>query len=215
MTSKTFLNYLSEANREYRYTIKLAVPSIDDNMLDCLEQALQKYCLKSAQEFKATPVQECPLDFPNIRNMPVYSSEIVLLYPSSLAFLQTLVANHLKISTGQVAVFSENDPLQIERDLFIQRTSDEYKDNYTPTLGSEYPADTDKPQYGDEYNAEFLKSLAAQRANRPLNITTNSLLPDQVFDPVAKEYHTYTQSTGANRPTLFGRTKLTNIKEKK
>lgn len=214
METKTFLNYLAESKKNYSYTVKLAMPSVTDNTLDCLEACLSKYHLVSAEKFKSTPIQESPLDFPSVKNMPVHTAEIELEYPSSTAFLQNLIANSLSVPNIQVVVFSQNDPLKIERDLFTQRTSDEYKSNYQPVLGSDYPKDQDQQQFGNDYTASFLKSLADQRSNRPLNTLTNALIPDQKVDTVSKEYHSYNTVTGADQPTLFGRTKLIKIKGK-
>ena len=75
---KGFKDYLSDAYPEYKYTVKLAVDKVTDEMLDCMETCLSKYDLKAASKFKDTPIQESPLDFPNIKNSPVFITEITI-----------------------------------------------------------------------------------------------------------------------------------------
>ncbi len=135
---KSFVKYVAETKTEYNYVLKFAVHDMTDKMIDGLEACLKKYNLISASSFRKTPIQESPLDFPNVKNTPVYICDISMNYPASLDFLRTYVCNSLDISPALLAVYSENDPRQIETDLYVDRTSAEYKAKYKARLGSDY-----------------------------------------------------------------------------
>lgn len=178
---RSFINYVAETKTEYKYVLKFAVNEMLDKHIDILESSLARYDLKSASSFRKTPIQESPLDFPNIKNTPVFICDITLSYPSSLDFLRTYICNNLGISPSQLAVYSENDPRQIETDLYLDRNSPEYKEKYKTTLGSDYE-DTDYVPYGEKYTTDFLKELEKVRKERESVIVENPLSPRETID---------------------------------
>lgn len=202
---KVFISYISESKVEYKYTLKFAVHEMTDCMIDCLESSLVKYKIKDASAFKQTPIQESPLDFPNIKNTPVFICNIVLEYPASLDFLRTYICNNLGISPSQLVVYSENDPRQIETDLFIKRSSPDFRANYKTALGSDYEETGDKDLYGDKYNMTFLKELEKTREKRAGVVICSD---DQVTDhsDLPKGYNSVATSA-TDDIGLFGRVK--------
>lgn len=211
MSNRTFSDYVADRRTGYKYTIKFALPEVNDAMLDLLETCLSKYNLVSATKFRSTPIQLAPLEFPNIKSTPVHSSDIELEYPASLDFLKTYIANSLDISQGQIAVYSEHDPRQTELDLFLSRTSPDFKDSYTPALGSEYQETGDQSLYGEAYNMEFLKALAQVRSERETVIATSPFNPEKMPScEMGDDYHSYLdkKNTPKNDTGLFGRIKV-------
>ena len=210
----TFVSYVAAAKTEYKYVLKFAVHDMSDAMIDILETCLKKYELISASAFRKTPIQASPLDFPNVRNTPVYICDLNMGYPASLDFLRTYICNSLGISPELLAVYSENDPRQIETDLYLDRNSAEYKSKYKARLGSEHEA-TEVPAYGETYNIKFLQELEKVRKDRntvevetPLSLkskTDHSTLPgdyDSFNDP---------KNLKKDDMGLFGRVKKTSI----
>ena len=185
---------------------------LSDEMIDQLESSLKRYELKSASKFRKTPIQANPLDFPSIKNTEVFTCDLVMGYPASLDFLRTYIAGALKISTGQLAVYSENDPRQIETDLFIDRNSEEYKKKYKSRLGSEYE-EAEKVKYGEEYNTSFLKELEKVSKERAQTLVHNELSPEQKIDhtTLPKDYNSVTDSK-KDDVGLFGRIKKVDIR---
>jgi len=215
---KGFTHYVAENKSEYKYLLKFAIPIMSDELIDCIESALKKYDLKSASEFKTTPIQENPLDFPNIKNMPVHITEIVMGYPASLDFLRVQLGNALGVGTGQIAVYSENDPRQIETDLFLERHSDKFKEGYVAILDPAHPDyDVDatiaaklENTYGSGYNTPFLKELERVRKEQSTHIVTNSLIPNEVIDhsTLPDKYDTFNDHLSSTEDKgLFGRVK--------
>ena len=95
---KSFVNYVAENKTEYKYVLKFAVNEMTDVMIDQLEAGLAKYDVKSASAFRKTPIQESPLDFPNVKNTAVFICDLTLGYPGSLDFLRTYICNCMGIS---------------------------------------------------------------------------------------------------------------------
>lgn len=207
---KTLRQYFNEGKREYTYTIKLAIPAITDENLDAIEMALGKYDLVYASKFRSTPIQESPLDFPNITNMPVYIADIKIKYPASLDQLRTMLGNTLGVSQQAIAVYSENDPRQIETDLFNKRNADQ---DYTPVLGNLEP-ETEHVPYGDEYNMSFLKSLVGAR--RLVKEVDSPINPGKIESEVHGDNDTFNDESNFAKDTLgfFGRVKKEEFKRK-
>lgn len=184
---------------------------VSDHHLDALENALKKYELRSASSFRKTPIQECPMDFPNVKNVPVHSCDIVLGYPASLDFLKIYICNALNLSPALAAVYTKDDPRQIEMDLYAERTSAEYKEKYKTALGNEYEETGDKDMYGEKYNTEFLKELDRVAKERKIEAVLNPLSQVTPIDhtDLTKGYDEFNSEKNIARDELgfFGRIK--------
>jgi hypothetical protein len=209
---KSFTSYVAETKAEYKYVLKFAVHEMTDSMIDMLEACLKKYDLKSASSFRKTPIQESPLDFPNVKNTPVFICDLVLGYPGSLDFLRTYVCNSMGISPQQLAVYSENDPRQIETDLYLDRNSPEFKKKYKTRLGSD-PEETETVPYGEKYNTSFLQELQKVSKERATVTVENPLSPAQSVEDVSKDYDSFNDPKNLNKDDLglFGRVKKSNL----
>lgn len=214
---KSFVKYVAETKSEYKYVLKFAIHEMTDVMIDKLESCLGKYNLKTASSFRKTPIQESPLDFPNVKNTEVFICDISLGYPGSLDFLRTYISNALDISPQQVAVYSENDPRQIETDLFIDRNSPEYKAKYKARLGSDYEdqSETDQQLYGETYNMSFLRELEKVRKERNSITVENPLSPGVKIDhstlPSGYDEFNDAKNLPPEQVGLFGRIKRPNL----
>jgi len=211
---KSFVTYVAETKTEYNYVLKFAVFDMTTEMIDCLEECLKRYSLNTASAFRKTPIQESPLDFPNVKNTPVYICNISMGYPASLDFLKVYICNSMSISPALLAVYSENDPRQIETDLYVDRSSPEYKEKYKARLGSDYEAE-EKPAYGETYNIGFLQELEKVRKERDVTIIENPLSQQEVIDhsTLTKDYDSFNDAKNLKKDDLglFGRIKKPNL----
>lgn len=214
---KSFINYVAETKTEYKYVLKFAVNEMTDVMVDKLEAGLAKYDLKSASAFRKTPIQESPLDFPNVKNTAVFICDLSLGYPSSLDFLRIYICNCVGISPACLAVYSENDPRQIETDLYVDRNSPDYKKKYKTRLGSDYEEvkGAAEETYGATYNATFLKELEKVRKERENVVVENPLSPAAKTDhsTLPKGYDGFNDPKNLKKDDvgLFGRIKKPNL----
>lgn len=212
---KSFSTYVAETKTEYKYVLKFAVNEMTDDMIDRLEAGLAKYDLNSASSFRKTPIQESPLDFPNVKNTAVFICDLSLGYPGSLDFLRTYICNCVGISPANLAVYSQNDPRQIETDLYIDRNSEEYKEKYKTRLGSDYEETEPKATYGETYNASFLKELEKVRKERANVVVENPLSPAEKIDhaTLPKGYDSFNDPKNLKTDDvgLFGRVKRSSL----
>ena len=86
---------------------------------------------------------------------------------------------------------------------------EKFKEKYKTVLGSEYEQ-TAAPKYGNDYNMDFLKTLAKIQSEREITIADSPLNPDKMpTSDMAADYHSYLD--GKNMPSddtgLFGRIK--------
>ena len=215
--NKSFISYIAETKTDYNYVLKFAVNEMTDGMIDMLESCLQKYDIKKASSFRKTPIQESPLDFPNIKNTPVFICDLILGYPASLDFLRIYICNNLGISPAQLAVYSQNDPRQIETDLYIDRNSEEYKKKYKTRLGSDYEqtSGAEEEKYGEKYNTSFLKELEQVRKERKVVTVENPLSSKEITDhsTLPKGYDGFNDPKNLKKDDvgLFGRIKKPNL----
>ena len=182
---ETFVDYYNAAKKDYKYTIKLAKNDLTEDEVGRLEKQLQRYNLKSMSAMKKTPIQQEPLDFPNVRDCEVNITDVVLEYPITPDALLREVADGVHMDEGAVAIYAENDPRHQYIDEWNERMVDneEYFSKYKPRLGN--PENWEpEPDYGDTYNTSFLKSLDTVKKDRQRRFTTetNDLIPDQVTD---------------------------------
>jgi len=210
MSDKVFKEYLSASEKEYKFTLKLAIDEVSDRMLDMLEACLGRYDIKTATAFKKTPIQESPLDFPNVQFSPVFISEIVTTYPASRDFLETYISKAIAVSEQKVVVYSENDPRAYETEHHLMVNDPAYKENYEPVMGEEvYKDDLSNEQaanlYGDGHNTAFLKELEEVRNTRTVDIVETPLSQLETTDPVAADYDTFNDQKDDAALGIFGR----------
>lgn len=178
---KSFSDYYQNNKKEYSYKLKIAMCDMEEDKKACLEKCLKKYDMSGSLSFKKTPLQENPMDFPNIRNSEVYIAEVTILYPASPEALRQELSDQSGINLSQIAVYSKNDPRLADEQNYLDRNSPEFKENYKTVLGNEQEWPEEAP-YGDAYNKDFLKDLVNKKKERREDVVTNSLIPDQKVD---------------------------------
>lgn len=211
---KSLRQYVYENKKEYKYTLKFALPEMTDDMIDCIEKALGKYEFVSAGSFKSTSIQMNPLDFANVANMPVHISDIVLAYPATIDAIRSILTNAMGIPLQSIVVYTENDPRHVETDLFIDRHSPEFKEKYVAVMDPTNPTYTtgtgDKEQlFGGEHNEALLAKMASDKSDRIHSTFENPLMAQQVVDTsnLPKDYLRFNKDLPKDDVGLFGRTK--------
>jgi hypothetical protein len=176
MARKSFREYITDQEREYNVRVKTIVP-IGDDELALIEQVMQKYVIVDFTTPRKTILQKNPLDFYNIHNAEVYIFDITTRLPMSAYVVLQELKLALNIPEKYIVVRSENDPIenysqQIEAEEQIEDES--MKSDLDPSArlstNSEYDkderGDLEEPLYGDEFNKNFLETLAQVAADR-------------------------------------------------
>lgn len=199
-----FSDYYNLNKKDYEYKMKIAYCDFSEDDQKTIESALQKYDLKGNITYKKTPLQENPMDFPNINNVEVHIADFTVLYPASPEALRGYLSDATGINSALIAIYRKGDPRLQDQEDYLFRKSSEFTDDYEPALGSDYSDEDNSAMYGDKYNVEFLKTLQDQRNERKNNIRTNTLIPDEKRDT---ESHAKPQDNLIN-----GNGVLTNVK---
>ena len=172
--------FLQESDREYAYRIKFAVNDLTADQKDAMENALAKFDVRSVGTWKNTPIQQHPIDFPNVRNTKVFVSEFVLGYPASVDQLRVYLSDKVGIPQQEIAVYNAYDPRDKNNEEKVAQTAGK-DEAYETALGNDYPAD-EKPLYGKEYNDKFLKAMEEEREQREAVESEGPLFPKQAVD---------------------------------
>ena len=155
--------YLNESAKEYDFKIKIA-GDIADDFATRMETALQKYDVKKLSAGKKTPIQEHPLDFPQLKNIQVNIFDLTTNYPVSAHALKEYVADYMRLSPAMVVVKKPGEPSE-EYQADMNKKS-EYK-NMLNTIEMGSASDV-KPEemFGDKANMSLLKELLKDRDER-------------------------------------------------
>jgi len=152
---KNFKEYLSESKKQYPFKIKVAGEFSKDQE-KTLESLLDRYAVTNFKKSTTTPVQELPLDFPQLKNCEVHIYEVTLDYPSTQFELTEYLATGLSVHKQNLVVRRPGEPLEEyqhqegkKREGALLDDPD-YKEAGSPKF---------EDYYGDKYNTGFVKEL--------------------------------------------------------
>jgi hypothetical protein len=159
-----FKQYLAESTKEYDYRIKVA-GDLSEDFAAVLETALKKYEVKSLSKGKKTPIQEMPLDFPNLKNQAVTIFELKTSYPASVFEMHSYISNIMRLQPNQLVVRKPGEPTE-EYQVEIKAKA-EKKSEFRSVLQDVEYKDAPKVKadevYGDKANQSLLKELLKAR----------------------------------------------------
>lgn len=151
---KTFKEYLSESKKQYDFRVKVA-GEFTTEQEDTLKSLLGRYNLSGFKKTAKTPIQELPLDFPQVRNCEVSIYEVSVDYPTTQHELTEYLTAELGVNKQNLVVRKPGEP------------SEEYQTQVEPREGAllddpdykESPNAQFEDYYGDKYNTGFVKEL--------------------------------------------------------
>jgi len=95
-----FQEILNESKKTYSFKIGIA-GELPENCADSIKSCLEKYSVASMSAGKKTPIQERPLDFPQLENMEVTYYEVELNYPTTQQVLQEYIGQCCNINQAR------------------------------------------------------------------------------------------------------------------
>ena len=159
---KSLTQYLTESERTYNFRIKIA-NMIEDEVMDRLETALEKYDMKSLSKPKKTPIQEHPMDFQTLSNAEVYIMDAELQYPVSANQLYEYISQSVGVPANQLVVINKDHPEEIAREQTIQEEGDEYLAKLDDVEYKDADDIKVDDHFGDKYNENMLKELEIRK----------------------------------------------------
>lgn len=156
---KSFTEYLTETHKVYPFKIGIA-GELPDKCEENLKKCLEKYAVKSLSAPKKTPIQERPLDFPQLENCEVHYYEAELQYPSTPDYIQEYIGNCCGIEQSHIIVRNPNDP----REEYQEKKEE---GPYEPKLTKEeLEGVSAQDQAGESRIMDLLKELETARKER-------------------------------------------------
>ena len=160
-----FKQYLAESTKEYDYRIKVA-GDLSEDFAARLETALKKYEVKSLSKGKKTPIQEVPLDFPNLKNTAVTIFELKTSYPASVFEMHSYISNIMRLQPNQLVVRKPGEPTEQYQEEMKTKETSEFKSVLQDIEYKDAPKVKADEVYGDRANQSLLKELLKARKEK-------------------------------------------------
>jgi len=153
--------YLTESKKTYEFKIGVA-GEIPEGFEDRLETAMQKFSVANMSTGKKTPIQERPLDFPQLQNMEVTYYEVEVNYPTTVQVLQEYVGKCCGIDKSHIIVRNMKEP----QEAYQEEANGQ--ETYTAKLTTEELESDPKAQdsVGSARVMDLLKELESARKER-------------------------------------------------
>lgn len=151
---KTFKNFLTEGQKKYDFRIKIAGDFTTEQETH-LKTALDKYSVNTFKKSGKTPIQQLPLDFPQVKNCEVNIYEVSFDYPATQFELTEYIASNCGINKSHLAVRRPGEPSEEYQTPAPERKGSLLDDPDYKEAGNAQFED----YYGDKYNSGFVKEL--------------------------------------------------------
>lgn len=151
---KTFKEYLAEGKKVYSFKVKVA-GELPKDFQKNLKNQIAEHGVITLEKLATTPIQEAPLDFPEMKNCEVHVFEVICEYPvTSPELVHDIKCLGLSENCFRVRGSgepSEQDQLTVNDEPSGEALLDdvEYKDAKIKH----------KDYFGDDFNKSFLKDL--------------------------------------------------------
>jgi len=155
---KRFEQYLTESQRNYRYTIKIA-GEVDQKKLQAFRRGLDKFDPVSITDVKNTPIQASPAGFDHLKNESIGVFKVDFKYPATepqvleIARLNGLDTNRIRV-------------IDTEYDDSVSHTASQVAHQYDkgPLLTSDFNDDSDGKKASKLYSEQY-RSLFPQKSD--------------------------------------------------
>lgn len=156
---RNFADYLTESKKTYEFKVGIAGER-PDGCEDMIETGLQKFGITKMSAGKKTPIQERPLDFPQLENMEVTYYDASVNYPTTADILQNYIGKCCGIDQSHIIVRNMADPREEYQDT---KTEEAYEAMLTKEdMGGEDA----QSEVASNRIMELLKELETARKER-------------------------------------------------
>lgn len=159
---KDLKKYIAESKKTYNWKIGVA-GDLPEGFEDILKTSLEKFQVNNFKKTKTTPIQESPLEFPNISNSKVTYFEVELSYPTTDFVLKEYLGTVCRVPASHIVVRNPNSPLELDTK---ENESTEYESLLTKEdMGGE----SAQQSVGNNRVMDLLKELETAKKERAGN----------------------------------------------
>lgn len=108
---KSFTEHLTESKKTYQFIVRVA-GELPEGFDSTLKTQLEKFSVVKIGTGKKTPIQEKPLDFPQLQNMEVHTYEVELNYPTTGHVLQEYLSQCCGVTKTHLNVRTPGEPIE-------------------------------------------------------------------------------------------------------
>lgn len=126
---RKFSEILTESKKTYNFIIRVA-GDLPEGCQDSLKTNLEKFDLIKLTGPKRTPIQETPMDFPQLQNMEVHHFEAEMSYPTTSHVLERYLSDCCGIDHTHIIVRVPGEPVELDQ-------SKKEETEYEPLLANE------------------------------------------------------------------------------
>lgn len=185
---KTFRDYLTESKKVYSFKVKVA-GDLPENFQDNLKKSLEKFEVVTFNKM-TTPVQESPMDFPELSNRSITIFDLVLEYPITAPEIAAYVKEQ-GVPEEFFRVRGSSEPSEIDQLIVDENGEAILNDPFYKEEAKIKPKD----YFGDDFNRSFLKDLAKTAKERKKELGQDKGDPDVLGSaPKVKEDKAGTKS---------------------
>tara|TARA_B110000444_G_scaffold126007_1_gene118416 strand:+ start:1176 stop:1688 length:513 start_codon:yes stop_codon:yes gene_type:complete len=154
-----FQEILNESKKTYEFKIGIA-GVLPEGCEESIKSCLEKYSVKEMSKGKRTPVQERPLDFPQLENTEVTYFDVTLGYSSTSSVLQEYIGGCCNIQQAHIIV---RNPAEMQEKYQEMPEDTVYKTKLTQEdMGGE----SAQADVGNNRVMDLLKELEVARKER-------------------------------------------------
>jgi hypothetical protein len=177
---KTFKEYLTESKKVYSFKVKVA-GELPEKFQEGLKTRLGRCGVMKVEKLSSTPIQESPLDFPELKNMEVTIFEVICEYPVTSPEIVADIKG-MGLDEACFRVRGSNEPSEQEQILAnAEPTGEALLDEND--LDAAATKIKHKDYFGDEFNKGFLKDLSKAAKDRKKDgVQTEYKLPKAKTD---------------------------------
>ena len=161
---KKFKDILTESRKTYKFIVRIA-NELPEGCMEQMKQALGKFDLVNLSSPKRTPIQERPLDFPQLQNTEIHTFEAEVNYPTTSQVLHNYLTSNCGVAPGHMIVRAEGEPLEAAQ-APIEESPYEAMLN-TEDMGGESAQES----VGENRVMDLLKELETARKERDFAAT--------------------------------------------
>lgn len=148
--------YIAESVKTYNFKIKIA-GDLKEDTVEKMTAAMKKYDCDGIGKGKRTPIQETPLDFPEMKNTHVTIFDITCRYPVTSHVLTQYLAEKLQMSASCIRVRNPGEEAEVELNaLAIGRVG---KSSTEALLNQPYEDNDNQATVGEKQKLNFLQEL--------------------------------------------------------
>lgn len=150
---KSFKDYLTESKKTYAFKVKVA-GDLPEGFDADIKSALEKFSVVKLGAGKRTPIQETPLDFPELKNKQVTVWEVEVNYPTTPQVLESYIAEVCGCSQSCIRVRAANEPSEQYQSAMLEPEKES-----DALLNTDYPKEDNQSLVGEKAKMSLLKEL--------------------------------------------------------